>query len=184
MLRDLHVVPFRFGFATLLAAILVAAGMLFPYSAASELGDPRPLCEECRRFWDKSESRTVFALRFKRIERTYQVCSLFCYCEFMEDYPGKEPERVQVVNHATLGAEFVQQLNAAKAHYLFDADGDEANNPPPHVYAFLTKEQAEEHQDELGGELMGWEEVHAKLTELASEFEPEPPRKYERQRIR
>jgi hypothetical protein len=134
-------------------------------------GEARPHCKVCRRYWDTSPSRIDFSLKFKHTVVSYRVCSLFCYSEFMEDYPDKEPETALIVDYATLDQELPNRLNLEKAVYLYDADGDYEKSEEPHVYAFATKKQAEEAEDELGGEVLTFDEAIKRIKKLTDEYE-------------
>lgn len=162
----------RLGWMPLAAALLV---LLFgPGQARGTMpGEPRPHCEVCRRFWDTSDARIELSMKFSHTVRSYRVCSLFCYGEFMEDYPDKEPESVMIVNHATLGDELPGRLRLEKARFLYDAEGDYEKTAEPFTYAFATEEQAEEAREELGGELLDYDEMLERITELTDEYEPD-----------
>jgi len=154
-------------FTVLLSLVVIGTSQ----ASVTPPGEPRPLCKVCRRFWDTSPSRIDFSLKFSHTVKQYRVCSLFCYSEFMEDYPDKEPETVLIVNYATLDQDMPNQLNLAKATYLYDAEGDYEKSEEPHVYAFATEKQAEEAKEDLGGEVVSFEEAMKRIKKLTDDYE-------------
>lgn len=159
--------------AARLAARCAALALILAVALAAAPGEPRPHCEVCRRYWDTSDARIDVSLKFGKTVRNYQLCSLFCYFEFMEDYPDTEPERALIVNHATLDQELPGRLRLENAHFLYEAEGDPEKTCKPFTYAFATRDQAVEAQAELGGELLDFDEARERITELTDDYEPE-----------
>lgn len=161
---------------SLLAALSVLLALAVAGPSVAQMpapGEPRPHCTVCRRFWDSSPSRIKFTLKFKHTVKEYLVGSLFCYSEFMEDYPDKEPETAVIVNYLTRDDPAPLQLNLKKAVYLYDADGDDEKDAEPHVYAFANKDQAKEAQKDLGGEIVDFDEAMKRIKPLTDEYEPD-----------
>ncbi len=165
--------------------LLITALVLLPLVA--EAINPRPICQVCRRYIDKSpQACSAFILLGGRHPKTIAACSLFCLFEQLEDYKS-EPETYSVIDYATINDDFVQQLNAEQAVFLFSADGDAERSHEPYFFAFANAEHAKAAQADLSGEILKWDEVMQRCTELAAEWEPEqkdeqdspiPPRRH------
>jgi len=65
------------------------------------------------------------------------------------------------------------RMRLDNAHFLYDAEGDFEKTCEPFTYAFATREQAEQARAELGGEVLDYDEVRERITELTDEYEPE-----------
>lgn len=152
-------------------------------SPAKALG-PRPHCEVCRRFTDTSPASMQTAYRFGRRVVGYQVCSIFCYLEFIEDFSEREPESIRVVNYKSLDWEMVLYVNAQRAYYLFEVEGDDQKTQEPYAVAFASEKEAATAQEELGGEIMRFDELAELVKELTDEYEPEKPKPEHKSNLR
>jgi nitrous oxide reductase accessory protein NosL len=153
--------------AASIALILVAVMMAGVTGAVEE----RPFCEVCRRYTDSSPSRVQAQVQVGRVKKVLDACSLFCLYEMLELYED-EPDYIFVIDHATYGTENQRTAHAKLATYLYDTDGDEEKMHEPFTLAFSSKEDAKAYQEELGGEVMGWEAVREIFVELAADWEP------------
>lgn len=170
MIEKLEMVGKRLAVALLLLAVVL------PLSAdpAAAL-NPRPICDVCRRYTDTSPGRAQAAVKVDRHTKTLDSCGLFCLLEQLEDYE-EEPLWIQVVDYPSFGTDQQLVLRAKRAVYLYDAEsGNVEKTQPPFVYAFASDSDAEDYQDELGGELLEWEDVLEQLLDLTEEWEPDPP---------
>jgi len=160
-----------------LAVFGVLIALLTGNPAAQALA-PRPICDVCRRFTDKSPARVVGYIEIGNHSKKLDACSPFCFVEMLEDQVT-EPDFIRVADYATFGTENHIPLTADQAWYLYDCDtGDEENTNQPYTYAFTSEDNAREYQQDLGGELLKWDDVVDKLTELTDEWEP-PGSSYE-----
>jgi len=154
----------------LLAAVVTLLCWFQPVQAL----DIRPHCETCRRYTDTSPSRMMAYIEVGRHVKKLDACCLFCLIEMLEDQKY-EPSFIYVVDYATFDTDEQMPLDAFNAWYLYDCEvGDEEKSNCPYVYAFATEAIAEEYQEELGGEVLDWEDVVECVTELTDEWEPEP----------
>lgn len=157
--------------------LLISAIVLLPLIASAL--DPRPICQVCRRYIDKSpQACSAFIMLGGKHPRNIEACSLFCLFEQLEKYES-EPESYSVTNYSTINDEYVQQLSAKQAVFLFDAEGDNDLSQEPHIFAFSNEENAKAAQEELGGEILKWAEVKERCTKLAAEWEPKKAKERE-----
>ncbi|MBN2081757.1 nitrous oxide reductase accessory protein NosL [bacterium] len=160
-------------FAAGMLLLAGAAALLFWYQPVQAL-DIRPICETCRRYTDKSPSRVMAYIEIGRHVKRLDACSLFCLVEMLEDQEY-EPTFIYVTDYATFDTDEQMPLDALKAWYVYDCEtGDEEKSNCPYVYAFASEATAREYQDDLGGEVLDWEDTLARITELTDEWEPEP----------
>jgi hypothetical protein len=159
-----------------LAVLLLLLTAALPLSAgpAGAL-NPRPICEVCRRYTDTSPGRAQAAVKIDRHTKTLDSCSLFCLLEQLEDYED-EPLWIQVMDYPSFDTDQQLVLRNTQAQYLYDADsGSVEKTHLPFIYAFSSEDTAADYQDELGGELLEWDEVLEQVLELTEEWEPDPP---------
>jgi nitrous oxide reductase accessory protein NosL len=158
-------------FITALACL--GGALLLPGTALAVT--ERPLCPVCRRYIDTSpQACSAHMLLCGKHRKTITVCSVLCLHEKLAEY-GSAPEFITVADFSTLEDEYVQQLNVVQAHFVFDAEGDESLSQAPFTYAFRNKDDARELADKRGGEVIGWDELTVRCTELAEEWEREKP---------
>jgi len=161
-----------YGFRLALAALFALTAVIVGATAAQAL-NPRPICEICRRYTDKSPGRVVAFIELGNHVKKLDTCSIFCFIELLEDQV-KEPSVVYIADYATFGTEDHIPLKADQAWFLFNCDsGDDQKINEPYTYAFASEDLAREYQDELGGELLSWDELVDKVRELTDEWEPE-----------
>ncbi|GEM_PF-2516134 len=159
----------------LVTALLLLAALLPLNAEPAAALNPRPICQVCRRFTDTSPGRAQAAVKIDRHTKTLDGCSLFCLLEQLEDYEN-EPIWIQVLDYPSFGTDEQLVLRAKHAVYLYDAEsGDVEKTQLPFIYAFASEDDAEGYQDELGGELLEWEQVLEQVLELTDEWEPDPP---------
>ena len=159
-----------------LAVALSLLAAVLPLSAdPAEALNPRPICDVCRRYTDTSPGRAQAAVKVDQHTKTLDGCSLFCLLEQLEDYE-EDPLWIQVLDYPSFGTDQQLALRAKQAVYLYDAEsGNVEKTQLPFIYAFSSEDTATEYQDELGGELLEWEQVLEQVLELTDEWEPEPP---------
>jgi len=151
-------------------ALLVLACLL-PQGAGAEY--QRKLCEVCGRCWDESPSRLVFHLDFGKRVKTVRVCSPFCLCERLERHPDIPAQDVLICVYKERAKTGALMIYADKAVFLYGVEGDEKQSREPYVAAFGTRSEAEDAKKDLGGEILGWDEVFKRCKKLAADWEPE-----------
>ncbi|MCH7471828.1 nitrous oxide reductase accessory protein NosL [bacterium] len=174
MPKKMSKLPAWRSFPWLVPIVLVAglglAGTVMMAGQSSAL-KPRPLCEECRRFWDTSPSRMRTVLVKNGHKKTFIFCSVICLCETLENHPDNEIIYIQIIDYTQLEEESPWMLRVEKAKFLFDAEGDEQKSQPPFVIAFPNDSGAEAAAEEQGGELMEWDEVFEECKKLVKEYD-------------
>lgn len=154
-----------------LAALLALAFLLTSDTTAQAL-NPRPICDTCRRFTDKSPSRIIGFIEIGNHSKKLDACSVFCFIEMLEDQRS-EPSVVYVTDYETFDTDQHMPLVADQASYLYGCNsGDDEKTNTPYAYAFSSEKTATKFQEELGGELLDWDELVEAVTELTDEWEP------------
>lgn len=161
----------RYGARPALTGLAVLIALLAGMPAAQALKD-RPICTVCRRFTDTSPARVIGIIEIGRHVKKLDACSLFCFVEMLEDQVA-DPTVIYVADYATFGTEDYIPLKADQAWYLYDCDtGDDQKTMKPYTYAFASEELAKQYQDELGGEVLNWDDVVEKIKALTDDWEP------------
>jgi hypothetical protein len=143
------------------------------------LGDgTRPHCEICRRYADHGPSRMEVSFTFGKRIVVKRTCSVFCYFEMLEDYPDREPTRVQIINYATLNDELPLWIIPDRGHFVLTEEGDEEKSMPPFAFAFRNESDADAVAEELDGRVLDWEELGELIKPLTDEYEP-PKRRFQ-----
>lgn len=128
----------------------------------------RPHCEVCRRFADTSPCRMQVTLVFGRHAEALDLCSVRCFCELMEGFDEDQLRSVLVVDHATLALKQPLMQSVKRATFLYGTSGDEQKTREPYVLAFTSESDAEKAKEDLGGDLMNWEEVREVVVQLVT----------------
>ena len=170
--------PARLQWRRLWLLVLVACALTCPETGVEAL-EPRPLCQVCRRYTDTSPSRVVAEMPVGKHSEMIDACSLFCFCERLEDY-RRDPLWIRVLDFASRNDEMPNTLSAENAVYVSGIALDLKKAAEPHIVAVPTHKTAERTRQEMGGKIEDWESVFAKCRALAEEWEPEdqnpPPR--------
>lgn len=154
----------------IVAALLLAALPPAPVQAL----DMRPHCPLCRRYTDTSPARLQAYVPLGKRTKVIDACSVFCLIEQLEDYET-EPAFIYCANYATFGEKDPLPLRTSRAYFVYESDtGDEEKTAEPYTYAFATEDEATEFADANGGEVLEWDDVVERVTELTDEWEPEP----------
>ncbi len=162
----------RLALACFVVPCIAISTIVANITPANALG-PRPHCKVCRRFTDTSPASMATSYRFGRRVVSYQMCSMFCYLEFIEDFTEHEPENIRVLNFNSIDTEMRLSLNADRAWFLHGVEGNEQKVHEPYSVAFGTEREATAAQEELGGEIMRFGELAEIVKELTDEWEPE-----------
>lgn len=181
--RWMQVLGWRKPLACIVVSGLALLWTMVSVSPATAMGS-RPHCEVCRRFTDTSPASMQTAYRFGRRVVGYRVCSIFCYLEFIEDFTEHEPESIRVVNYKSLDWEMVLYVNAQRAYYLYEVEGDDQKTHEPYAVAFANEKEAKTAQEDLGGEIMHFDELAELIKELTDEYEPGKPKPLHKSNLR
>jgi hypothetical protein len=115
-------------------------------------------------------------LVFGRHAKTQDLCSVRCFCELMAGYDEDQLSSALVVDYATSTFEQPLMQSVQRATFLYGTTGDEQKTREPFVLAFTSEGDAEKAREDLGGDLMSWEEVREVVSQLVTEEQTEEPR--------
>jgi nitrous oxide reductase accessory protein NosL len=132
-------------------------------------------CHSCGRFLDTSPARIKATVNYREHDKVFEVCSVFCLCELLEDCPDYELKIVRIKDYTQSQEKEPRMLSATTAVYLYDATGNEEKTSTPYVYAFADEATAKKYCDEVGGSVLKWEDVLVKCIAAAAEYEPSRP---------
>lgn len=128
--------------------------------------DEKPRCDECGMFYDKSPTQVAVVVTEGDAEYDHLFESLGCYTNYMTaNYADNNEAAVgnmQVLDYGTFGSRQPVMLDATKATYLYGTNAIKGSMPP-FIAAFATTKAALNATDTMGGEVLAYAEVMARL---------------------
>ena len=146
--------------------LLLVLPLLLVFGAVAQAAEKtRPRCENCGMFTDVSSTNVHAMLKVNGKEAEHNFVCLGCVNEFMRDkLDGKaELTGLKIIDYPTFGTKSPQWIDGMKAWYLFGTKPLKGSMEP-YVAAFATKEAATKAKQKLGGDLLSFEDIWAKIT--------------------
>jgi nitrous oxide reductase accessory protein NosL len=147
-------------------AMVMAVGLL-ALSAAKE----RPRCDNCGMYTDVSATRVEAVLKYKGKDHDHNFVCLHCIKEYNEKkYEGKaELKSFKILDYTTFETKTPKMIDGMAAYYLYGTKSLKGSMMP-WIAAFADKAAATKAKSNLGGEVMNFKDMWAKLNAADSKM--------------
>jgi len=145
--------------------LTVCVLLLLGLGLMAQAKDPeRPRCDNCGMYADMSSARVLATINVSKKDVDLNFCGLGCLDKYLSKNAKNKAQLVgfTIMDYGTFGSKSPQMIDGAAAQYLYGAEYL-PGTMKPYIAAFSDEDAATAAKQDLGGELMSFEDMWAAL---------------------